>query len=126
MKFKTDEIADMWRRPKLPPDADPHKVTKTQKFGIAVDMLFQLLGYGEITITGYARAINPKRKSFHPKLQAFDVRIHHLSTEQRRDIIKIMIAIWRADPELQCDPHYDLWGEPNEHFHFEVDDKKPV
>jgi len=126
MKYKSDEIAEMWRRPKLPPDGNPEKIAKTQNYAILVDHLFRLLGYGEVTITDYHRPVNPKRKSFHPKLQAFDVRIHHLSTEQRRLAIKIFIEIRRADNELQCDPHYSLWGEGNEHFHFEVDDKKPV
>lgn len=126
MKFKTDEIAEQWRKPIVPVGSTPHKVAKAQNFATWIDHTFQLLGWGEITITDYLREANPNKKSFHPRGQAFDIRIHHLSTDQRKQAIRLFAALWNADNELQVDPHYNMWSTPNEHFHCEVDDKNPL
>jgi len=119
MKYKTDEIKVDWER--WLNREMPHKpFMRLCKVMHVIDVLSQVTGHGEITITCFIRAHD--FDSYHSKAQAADFRVNDKNKEWYAAMILFRDVLRRLDWQVQLVPHLELYRTVHEHIHVEIDD----
>lgn len=119
MQFKSDEIKADWERWLNRPI--PHKpFMRLYRVMLVIDTLSQATGHGEITITCFIRAQD--FDSYHYKAQAADIRVRDKNKEWYAAMILFRDVLRHLDWQVQLVPHLELYGEPSQHIHVEIDD----
>ena len=131
MKFKHGKDYEIWRALGAFLDAMDHgerfrhlnreAMQKMMDALAAIDAVSIAIGHGEIMVTSFYRPGNTK--SYHGKMQAFDLRSKDKPTSWLWSMEKLGQLMRENDDQIQFDSHKELQrtNDPNRHLHVEID-----
>lgn len=119
MKYKTVDIEDDYVN-----QQDRSKFNlKLRRYVYILETISDLLGFGELTITDYMRHGDKYIHSLHHVKyggRAADIRVRDKPALWYWMMVAIGKAIEIGNKQFRMNPHFELYGQPQQHIHIEI------
>lgn len=119
MKYKTPKIEDDY----INQIDRSENNKKLRRFLYVLETISDLLGFGQLTITDYFRHGEKNEHSLHHSRyggRAADIRVRDKPAIWFWMMVSIGKAMELANPKFRMNPHFELYGQPQQHIHIEI------